>query len=104
VAEFLRLLIVLQKEFLIVFFYLCEMGHRHEQIGTVVAHLALHVALSPPGIRIAEADPEMVMGSDPGEQFRFMDGIPDLATYASGIVKDQRRRHPPMNSKISKSP
>lgn len=37
----------------------------------------------------------MVMGTEPGKQFRFMDGFPNPASYACGIVKDQERRYNP---------
>lgn len=38
----------------------------------------------------------MVMGTEPGKQFRFMDGFPNPASYACGIVKDQERRYNPL--------
>lgn len=67
------------------------MRHRDEQVGTVLTHLPLHIPFLPSGMRIAKAHPEMVMGTETGKQFQFMDGVTNPASDSRCIVKDQKR-------------
>ena len=82
-----------QKQLLVKFFNLREMRYRHKQVCTVIIHLALHVPFFPAGVGITETHPEMVMGTETGKEFRFVDGIANPPSDSCRIVKDQQRRY-----------
>src|SRR5699024_273379 len=60
---------------------------------TVIINLALHIPFFPAGIGVAEAHTEVIMGSETGEKFRFMDRIANPPRDTGCIVKDQSRRY-----------
>ena len=86
-------LFMTRKQLPIVRLHIIDMGYRHKQIRTVVAHFAFYISFLPAGVGIAEPNTEMIVGTKPGKELRFMNRITDPPSDAGCIVKDQQRRH-----------
>lgn len=99
IMEFGGFLFMPQEQLLVIFFNLCKMRHWYKQVCTVIIHLALHVSFFPAGVGITETHPEMVVGTEAGKEFRFVDGVANPPSDASCIVKDQQRRYAAINSR-----
>lgn len=69
------------------------MRNRNKQVGTVIINFAFYIPFFPAGIRIAETNPEVIVGAEAGEKLRFMDRVSDPPTNTGCIVKDQQRRY-----------
>ena len=89
IMEFGSFLFMAGKQLLVILLYLIEMRDRDKQVRTVIINLALHISFLPAGIGIAEAHPEVIMGTKTGEKFRFMDCVTDPPPDTGCIVKDQ---------------
>lgn len=89
VMELRCFLFVAGKQLLVILFYLIEMRDWNKQVCTVIINLTLHISFLPAGIGITEAHPEVIMGTETGEKFRFMDRIADPPPNTGCIIKDQ---------------
>ena len=69
IMEFGSFLFMAGKKLLVILLYLIEMRDRDKQVRTVIINLALHIPFFPAGIGVAEAHPEVIMGSETGEKF-----------------------------------
>ena len=88
-VKFRYFLLVAGKQLLVVRLYLIKMRDWNKQVRTVIINLAVHISLLPAGIGIAEAHPQVIMGTKKGEKFRLMDCIADPSPDTGCVVKDQ---------------
>ena len=69
IMEFVVFLFMAGKQLPFVLLSLIEMRDRNKQVRTVIINLTLHIPFFPAGIGVAEAHPEVIMGTDTGEKF-----------------------------------
>ena len=77
------------QESAVVFFYVMVRRYRDKQVPSGRSYFVFDISFFISGIRVAETDPETIVGTKTGEQLRFMDLIHDPAANAGSVVEYQ---------------
>ena len=80
------------------------MRNGYKKICPVIIHFTFYISLFPSGIRVAEPDTEMIMGTKAGKKFCFVNHITNPSSNTSSIIKDQQWRDTSNEFKDIKQP